>query len=249
MTNTLQNILVVEDNPDFRAGCFDGFGMPEINAFVAFSEDYNEAMARINGAIVDCFFPFSVCSNDLKYGKKAIDKMLASDERGRRIEEFDKYLSEFLDYTDPALRRIARYLGSTATSGPETCPVAQSIKQVSKISKEFIGNRLKNDSSWLFKDLGRFKDNYDDLRNAMEEDEANQPLGILVAEELQYRRIPFVLATSTHHHDSLTQPIQDYCSKHRWTLVDCNPGNPNEKAQASFWQRAYKELLHRMERN
>lgn len=43
----------------------------------------------------------------------------------------------------------------------------------------------------------------------MEESESNQPLGVLIAEEARVRGIPFVLATSTYHHDELTQPIQD----------------------------------------
>ena len=62
------------------------------------------------------------------------------------------------------------------------------------------------------------------------------------------RKIPFVLATSTYHHDELTQPIASYCSRNKWTLIDCKEYNPNEKVETSFWQRAYEALLQEMKK-
>lgn len=84
------------------------------------------------------------------------------------------------------------------------------------------------------------------LEKAMEESEHNQPLGVMFAEDLERNRIPFVLVTSTNHHDELTQPIQDYVGRKGWTLVDCSKDNPQQKASPEFWQRAYSELARRM---
>ena len=81
------------------------------------------------------------------------------------------------------------------------------------------------------------------LEKAIEEDEANQPLGLLVAEQAQQLGIPFVLATSTYHHDILTQPVQDYCGKKGWTLVDCGPNSVDEKSNARFWERVFDVLV------
>lgn len=97
-------------------------------------------------------------------------------------------------------------------------------------------------------DFDRVADYYLCLDMAVKKSEANQPLGILVAEAAEQRRIPFVLATSTYHHDALTQPIQNYCGRKGWTLVDCGKDSEHQKASPEFWARAYSELERRMEK-
>ncbi len=247
----LQEILVVEDNKEFMGGCSVGFCNPDINAVPIFASDYDEAIKRIesrryNGAIIDCFFPKTTGTGEREIGRVAIEKMLATDTRGQRIEAYEKFLENSFDKNDPELRRIIRYIGSISEQKPLASAVVQVVKLVGAIDKEKIGKILKDDAKWLFKGIENFKDYYLELRNALEADEHNQALGILVAEECQARGIPFVLATSTYHHDALTQPIQNYCGNNSWQLVDCSTRNPNEKAQASFWQRAYDALLREM---
>lgn len=88
----------------------------------------------------------------------------------------------------------------------------------------------------------RHTDYYKVIERAMQQNPSNQLLGILVAEEAKQKGIPFVMVTSTYHHDNLTQPIQDYCNKRGWTLFDCPQNQPNQKATPKFWKRAYDIL-------
>ncbi len=87
---------------------------------------------------------------------------------------------------------------------------------------------------------------YQILEQAVRRDEANQPLGILIGEQAEALGIPFVLATSTNHHDELTQPIQNYAGRRGWKLVDCSPGSEQDKTNEAYWQRAMGELERRM---
>jgi CheY-like chemotaxis protein len=83
------------------------------------------------------------------------------------------------------------------------------------------------------------------LEQAMKEAAINQPLGILVAERAESLGIPFVLATSTNHHDLLTQPVCDYAGKKRWRLVDCERNHEDDKGSQRYWARVFEELLAR----
>lgn len=251
MTSDLSNILVVEDNYDFFQAAAMFFTRPEVNAIPDFANDYSQAMHKLDrgkydGAMIDCFFPEEAGSDKRELGKVAIDKMLSTDIRGQRVEEYDKFFSQFLDYNDPELRKIARYIGSIAEKNPEHYSPALAIRAVGNISRDVIGRILKEDSNLLFQNRVKdFKDYYDELRKALEKDPANQALGILVAEEAEKMGIPLVLATSTYHHDALTQPIQNYCQRRGWLLVDCSQGKPDEKATPEFWKRVYETLLGR----
>jgi CheY-like chemotaxis protein len=98
----------------------------------------------------------------------------------------------------------------------------------------------------LFARNAKVKDGFLDLEVAMRRDYTQQPLGVLVADEAERLGIPFVLATSTYHHDSLTQPIQDYCNHRGWQLIDCLTGHEDHKASPDFWESAYSSLARRM---
>ncbi|MFA5992837.1 MAG: hypothetical protein WC796_03975 [Candidatus Pacearchaeota archaeon] len=97
----------------------------------------------------------------------------------------------------------------------------------------------------IYREATAPKDYYTDLRTAIEKDEANQPLGILVAELADQLGLPVVLATSTHHHDSLTHPIIAY-SEYKWPLIDCGQNSPNEKATPEFWSRVLNCLEEKL---
>lgn len=252
MTKPL-SILLVEDNPKFIDGAarfFNGFQRSELS-YLEYAGDYQRAIDALNqrffnSAIIDCFFPYASNSDNRVLGNQAIEKMLATDERGKRIEEYERELAPYFHTQDQGVRRIVRYIGSLSR---EQKPVQSSVVQVAKliggIDKDKLGQILKQDAKWLFKGIEHFKDHYDELRALISRDPFNQPLGILIAEECEQRGLPFVLATSTYHHDALTQPIQDYCGRKGWTLVDCNQNNPNEKASPEFWQRAYNALVRK----
>ncbi|MBS3056661.1 MAG: hypothetical protein J4473_04470 [Candidatus Aenigmarchaeota archaeon] len=132
---------------------------------------------------------------------------------------------------------VGNYLGDDISQSP----MVRSIQQVSTlgIGREALTSIVKRSLELIYDETIVLRDYYGAIRKAMEQSEANQPLGILIAEELG---IPFVLTTSTYHHDILTQPVQNYASRKGWILIDCSPDNPNEKATPGFWRRAYDNL-------
>jgi len=205
----MSRILVVEDNPQFREGART-YLATRGDIQVAYATDHDEAIReidtepRLDGAVIDCFFPKVAGSGDLTLGYEALQRMIEADTNGRK-----------------------------------TSPVARALTQVGDLlGREFAKVAAKNADVNYSAEV----DNYWALEQAMKESEANQPLGILVAERADELGIPFILATSTYHHDELTQPIQDYVSRRGWRLVDCIPDREHEKATPKFWERAFDEL-------
>lgn len=130
-----------------------------------------------------------------------------------------------------ALRRLE-------TVEPDS-PVYRGLRQTRELlGPEFAEHALKN----VDPDGKMVKDYITKLVLAMKWDPSNQPLGVLVADECKQRGIPVVLATSTYHHDSLTQLVQNYVGRIGVPLVDCYPEKAHEKATPEFWARAYREL-------
>jgi hypothetical protein len=251
MIDKLEKILVVEDNIEFAKAGFEFFR--GIGVSSDWSPDYESAISQLDaltydGVISDCFFPRVNGRQDRELGKIVIDRMYSTDQTAKRVDEYERYFSNVLDYNDPELKRIARYIGFRSREEPEKNPAALSIRQVGKLGKEVIGLILKKDARLMFGRIEDFKDYYTALREAMEKDPANQALGIIVAEKCKNRGIPAVIATSTYHHDVLTQPVQNYCSRIGIPLVDCGPDSPHQKASPEFWKRAYETLLREMKR-
>ena len=123
--------------------------------------------------------------------------------------------------------------------GRKTDPLALAIAKVGNI----VGtDAVKQMTANAGAEYRQSVDLYWALEQAVKENEANQPLGVLVAERAEELGLPFVLATSTHHHDELTQPIQNYVGRKHWTLMDCNPGKADEKATPEFWERVLNIL-------
>ncbi|MBU1135325.1 MAG: hypothetical protein KKG13_02290, partial [Nanoarchaeota archaeon] len=204
----------------------------------------------ISGAIIDCFFPERKLSfiKDVSLGKYAVEKMALSDPRESKIVEGLKVLKEYVDLEDPDMMNYARFLVNESSRSYDDIsqnPIFLAIKQVSILDgpeKEVATLAAKQSLGLSYDEKNAPKDYYGALMKAMEESEANQPLGILVAERASELDIPFILATSTYHHDILTQPIQDYASRNEWTLVDCGPNKEDDKASPEFWERAFREL-------
>jgi CheY-like chemotaxis protein len=205
----LSRILVVEDNSRFREGANKYLSMRG-DIRVAYATNYDEAIReiyaepRLDGAIIDCFFPKIAGSGDLTFGHEAIKRLIASDPRGRKTSTVAK-----------ALTKVGDLLGG----------------DFAKFAAKNTGVNYSGEV-----------DNYWALEQAMKESESNQPLGILVAERAGELGVSFILATSTYHHDELTQPIQDYASRKGWRLVDCGLNSEHEKETPEFWARAFGEL-------
>ena len=257
---TLPLILLVENNFNFIRAA-DAF-LNSRNVAHPFARDYKTASAllepagnfrRYNGVIIDCFFPYETGSNDISHGKMAIEKMLATDERGQYIERFVQEMDKYVDLTHPGLLKAVRsYACHDRYSGIENLnPIGEIFN-----SLEIVNTRLGRDEAtlrlnqlltvtfpWYSENDPKVKDYFGALREAMQKDPNNQPLGILVAEECHKRKLPFVLTTSKNRYDELTQPIQNYCQRQGWTLIDCPPGLQGEKTSTAFWEGAYDVLL------
>tara|TARA_Y100000310_G_scaffold343510_1_gene451496 strand:- start:3210 stop:3839 length:630 start_codon:yes stop_codon:yes gene_type:complete len=123
--------------------------------------------------------------------------------------------------------------------GRKNTPTTKALRKVGNLlGRDFAKFAAKNAHANYSSEV----DNYWSIEQAIKENESNQPLGILIAEKAEKLGLPFVLATSTFHHDELTQPIQDYASRKGWTLIDCNPNKEDEKATLGFWERVYSSL-------
>ena len=166
-------------------------------------------------------------------------------------------MGKYVDLTHPGLLKAVRsYAWHDRNSDIENLnPLGEIFK-----SLEIVNTRLGRDEAtrrlnqlltitfpWYSEENPEIRDYFGSFREAMQKNPSNQPLGILVAEKCEELKIPFVLATSTYHHDALTQPIQNYCQTKRWTLVDCNQNKSDEKANPEFWNRVYDSLVREVQ--
>lgn len=250
----MKRILVVEDNPEYIDAASVYF-RTYAGLQVAHGHDYNVALARLyeetdlDGAIIDCFFPNVTGSQDIKPGREAVAKMVAADPTETRVravlDEFGKYV-ELDDELGPLVRAFA-YTQIDSDQEPSQSNMLLAVKQVNQTTNKAATTIIakKTFKAAYGKQASRYKDYYSALEKAMEEDEANQPLGILVGEKAEELEMPFILATSTYHHDILTQPVHNYIIGRGWGFVDCGSGQEDKKATIEFWERAFNALQER----
>ncbi|HLC31302.1 MAG TPA: response regulator [Candidatus Nanoarchaeia archaeon] len=250
----MSDILIVEDNPLFREGATSYF-FTQSGVQVHFAVDYDDAITKLGAepvygaAIVDCFFPKKTGSNDVSLGRGLVEKMALSDPRELKMRKGLEVLAQDTDLTDPVMMNYARYFVSISNyKDLSQSPVIKALRQViagneDEVIRKKTGTLIfKKTFDGVCANSQISSDYYGALLKAMDESEANQPLGILAAERIVERGISFILATSTYHHDILTQPIQNYAIKNGWTLVDCNPDNQNHKATLDYWKNAFLVL-------
>jgi len=243
----MSRILLVEDNPRY-AGPAEHY-LASRGQAVASARDYAEAMDRLrnpdfDGVITDCFFPEITGRGDTSLGQTLVRRMADSDPHERKIVQGLEKLAQYIDLEDPDVKRYARF---AAAVYPADSPIFKATETVFN-SLGMIGATLafKNALELSYSEHRLPRDYYGTLMKAMEESEANQPLGILIAERADELALPFVLATSTSHHDLLTQPIQNYASSKGWKLVDCGPNREDDKTGSEFWERVLSELQRKL---
>ena len=172
---------------------------------------------------------------------EAIDKLKNPDFNGVITDCFFPELTGSGN-RDLGYEAIKRMLDSDSRGRKET-PTARAITKVGNLlGTEAVKHIVKNAHAEYRQEV----DLYWALEQAIKEDETKQPLGILIAERSEGLGLPFILATSTYHHDELTQPVQDYVSRKGWKLVDCGPNSENEKETPQFWERAFGELERKL---
>ena len=246
----MSKILLVEDNPRYASPAEQY--LASRSQAVALARDYSQAMDRLrnpdfDGVITDCFFPETTGSGNITLGKELVGRMAKSDFRERKMVEELEVLGKYVDLEDQDMRKYARFLiGTSQEREISQSPVVRAIKQISILGKEAATLIAKNTLGMVYRENQAPKDYYGALMKAMDESEANQPLGLLIAEKSGELGLPLILATSAYHHDILTQPIQDYASSKGWRLVDCGPNREDDKASPEFWERAFGELERKL---
>ena len=252
----MTRLLVVEDNPVFREGAAQYFASRS-DVQTAYAQDAKTAIVHlwteprsIDAAIIDCFFPANEGSDpeNLRLaGELAVQIMEIEDPQERRIIAGLEIFGRYVDLEDQELRTYVRAFVASTSGAVENSPVIRALEQVSCMGREATTQIAKNTLGLVYDATRAPRDYYAALRSAIAESSANQPSGILVAREATNVGIPFVLATSTYHHDILTQPVQDHASRKGWTLIDCSPGQEDHKATPQYWARAMGELEQRMQ--
>lgn len=243
----MTKILLVEDNQRYAQAAEQYLASQGVALDLA--QDYSQAMARLSqpgldGVITDCFFPETTGSGRIDKGKEAIDRMAEADPRERRIVQGLEKLGKYVNLHDPDALKYARFSLSEDRLQEGVMIALEHV--ATTLDTRIATESFKGVFMHMYKESRVPKDYYGALREAIEKSEANQPLGILVAEIAGELGLPFVLATSTHHHDILTQPIQHYTTARRWTLVDCVPGQDDEKASPQFWERVWSQMERKL---
>lgn len=242
----MPKILLVEDNCKYANAAKQYLASK--NQSVALALDYSQAMNLLenpyfDGVISDCFFPETSGSGNISLGKELVQTMANSDPRERKIAGGLEILSRYVDLGDLDAKKYARFVASQYS--PDSA-IFMALESVATISKEAATHAFKETFRLTYREDRAPKDYYKALMNAMEKSEANQPLGLLIAEKASELGLPFILATSTYHHDVLTQPLQDYASRKGWKLMDCGPNREDDKASPAFWEEVLGMLENRL---
>lgn len=243
-------ILVVEDNEAFREAARSYL---EFRAGIEYARDYEEALSRLssgyNGAVFDCFFPQKTGSGIRELGLSAVEKMALQDPEEVKIRGIISRVGEILTLDKETLPIIRVWANSSVGYNTNIEPTIRALDRCSRALGKDAAAKIARNTFGMFsqdKSYAR-KDYFAALASAIAESEANQPLGILLAERAEELGLPFVLATSTNHHDILTQPVCNYAGRKRWRLVDCPKDREADKGTAGFWENVYFNLQREME--
>jgi len=218
-------ILVIEDNERYLEAAADFLAIQGVDT--TFASDYDGAMHLLDSRI------------------KYFDWGKIEYEINRRMFNYaiiDCFFPKTAGSSDISLGLEAVEKMRKVILPKRHGPISKTLEQVETLLGKGFAKLAASNAKIRYED---HIDHYFALEQAMKESPSNQPLGILVAEKAESLGIPFVLATSTHHHDMLTQPVYDYAAAKGWRLIDCKKGCEEDKASQQYWARVYSELLAR----
>ncbi len=245
-SSKMKSILLVEDNPLFAAAATN-YLKAQPHTALYHAKDYDGAMRilheqpGLDAAFIDCFFPKAQGSNDITLGTSLVSRLAESDSHEKKIKSSLESLEKYVNLEDAEIARYARlYLGTSEYDFIPQNAIIVTLKVVGSISKGISSalakTYMKRHEDKRSKDeFHPYGDYYGKLLEAMSQSEANQPLGILIAEQAVEKKIPFVMTTSTYHHDMITQPLLNYIRANDWTFHDCLPKKKDWKSSNEFW--------------
>lgn len=261
----MMKLLLVEDQERYREAARSYFS-ERLEIKVDYASDYQEFRQlffhnNFDGALIDCFFPDNKGTSYNLFGRLVVEEMARDDPAEREARDLLARVKDYIDVTDRTIRRyvkvMARWIPNNEefidpSTGKELDPFVYLCREFRKVfTKEQLTDYFKEGLRTIFEEKDRHygawgDDLYQVLLDEMERSEDCQPLGIAVAQQMSDTGVPFVLVTSTYHHDKITQPIQDYASRKGWKLIDCERDRSDDKATVGFWDRAFKSLEHRI---
>lgn len=258
-----KDILVVEDieeNREAAEGFFRGNGVN-----VVFAPDYNMAMVKIEkslrGVFTDIFFPREIGSEDRELGFSLVKAI--GEDCVPEIGQVEGIVAEFRKYIDldpNLLQRLTNWaslevraneiFNAGNTWNPSNIPSIQyyACLATQNVSRELLTQILRGNLDDLLysspdKDYERTREKIDAMMDGIRKSPANQPLGVLICEKAEEKNLPFIMVTSTYHHDILTDLVCVLQRNRKWPeIVDNREGNLLKSTRA-FWERAYAAFL------
>ncbi len=243
----MAKILLVEDNDAYQKAAIEVLNARGHEFVLA--TDYVTAKSalsseKVKGALIDCFFPYKTDSKDLSLGRETIEKLAQADKAEMRAREAMVKAAEFLDFNDTEVKSAFRKWAYNEYGVVDKSPIYRVLEEIGRLDKTVATEIFKENLSLFSNPMS--KDYFPALERAIQASEANQPLGIVVAQEVSDLGVACELVTSTFHHDEITQPIKNYASLMGWELSDCAPGQEEEKGASPFWEKALTNLESRM---
>jgi len=244
----MPKILVIEDNEEFRNAAEQYF-VSRDDVEPIFAKDFDEAVQildtekdTLDGAIVDFFFPKSTGSGDVQIGRELVERLIEEDSKELNARDLYEEFRKYLDFSNEENALFAKkaaiyYANSIPPGGVSEMLMVKVLKK----TYDLVGGKV---ASLIFKNahpnVDQIKDHYGALERGLAESEYNQPLGLIIGEQLMVESLPFVFATSTYHHASTGQKIHDYANRNIGVpIIECGQDKENEKATTLFWEKAY----------
>lgn len=218
--------------------------------------------------ISDCFFPKAKGSNDKSLGKKTLKKLKELDFYSTMedlVEETWKNMN--LNVSEDLANRIRKFIADNIYCSISThhyyseviegrfdearlkCLAEKNLERITDtitraVKQSFDETKLINIMAPLIKENQMpYSPEYDSIKaieEAMEKDESQQPLGILVIEKAREKGVKLITnATSEGLHGKMVTAINKYCSnKYFKRPFAATKEMPKDKPE--YWERAYE---------
>ncbi len=218
------NVLVIEDRENFSIVAERYLTSKDVVA--SFARDYEEAIQCLNqnynGVLVDLFFPEKLGSGNIEIGRKLIDRVC--DDVINSLDFRPGILKHnFYDIWEEIIHSYG-HIGET-----------EELEEIIKKN----GKKFDDESRGVLEFYREI------MQKNLKKDERNQPLGILIAENVSCKT-PFLFTTSTGHHSITTNLICCYQRLKKWPeMIDAYCRKP--KDSLDFWEIAFRNLLVKIE--
>lgn len=205
----MKRILFIEDNPKAQEAIREVFGR---TYQVEIAEDYVSAISKFETQpdfiVTDVFFPQEVGTGKRDFAESISKELL------------QKYWQIFLQRMSYERRRRSRQFFPEFYEQP-----------LIRGWNDFIFGTLARETEW--KTYLRAKKGLEEWLS--DPDEAEQPLGYLIAQECKKRNIPFAMATSLDHHNRKVEAVFGASKIQGWQFFDGKSGQL-KKENKNYWK-------------